>query len=314
MTAPYEHVDLDDLAALAAQTGSDLTDTDVLTAEQARHVRSHLSSCGLCQDTFDALLAVPAALASFPAPPAPVDVTARVLAAIQHEVATRTAEGSSVRSLDAARTRPISSGRGRRSARVGAALLATAAALGIGYVVVDGAMVGGGDDPADMSAESLDGADAPAPMGSLDEGAAFVLTSATLEEGVRVLLADGPSAETTTERVPGEVAGDNPVQGEDGELPPLLTFKPTDQCVQVALDRAGTPRSVIATEIASFDDAPAVVVVLSKPGAVRNSDVDVWILSSSCLTSLPSVGSGVADDAEAGQQPVEVLAHQTVTR
>lgn len=298
MSAPYEHIEVDRLAELA---------DDVLPVDEARVVRSHLATCAHCQELFASLLAVPAVLRSSPPPPVPVDVTARVLAAIEREAVARAAEGSSVRSLDAARARPT-----RRLARVGGGLLATAAALGIGYAVVDGAMVGGGADgptsgDSSLSSEEMDEladgpAEEPAAGGDTTEDGAIELTSASLETDVRALLDAAPTGarEPSTE-----------VQGEDGEQPPLLTGKPTDACVEIAQERAGTNQAPLAVQVTRYEGEAAVLVVLAEPDASVNTAVDAWVVSATCLSAVPSVSSG---GGEIAQDAVDVLVRETVTR
>jgi hypothetical protein len=308
MTVPFAHVSAEQLGLLAER---------VLPVDEATIAEGHLVECESCQATYDTLLAVPAILASIPPPSAPVDVTARVVAAIERESMARAAVGDGVHSLDEARTRaktklstqPATPPRRRRFvAAFGAALLGSAAVLGGGYLFLSQGFLGSGADSPDSrgqaeeyaggSGDSEGGADsasggAHAPTMAT---AGREYTRATLVDDVRALLAgavvtedDEGGAERETTRAPAPAEG--------GEVVALNT------CVAAVQAQAGTNAVPVATDVGTYEGIPAVIVVFADQNALPRDEVEVWVVAAGC---------GTSDGTGGGQ--LEVLVQDSVRR
>ena len=260
MSADDTHLSIEALADLGA---------DAMPQAEVAAADAHLLTCQTCRATRDLLAGVPALLASVAPEPIPVEVTARVAAAIEREQIARAGEASAPAA--AARTHPArASVRRRFGARLGAGLLGATAVLGGGYLVVSGL---GGSNDADSPAafgSARDTGDAASEGGTFDDGAqapaasALAYGAASLDMDVQRLLTQTTSGQES-ERTPSTV------QGEDGQIgePDDVATK---TCVTATQRRAGSKAVPLAVDVSTYDGTPAVVIVLPEgSGAAPSS-------------------------------------------
>ena len=163
---PAEQARPDARSHVSAEQVADLLE-DLLAADEAATVATHLSTCNSCAAVRDRLEGLPALLASArtddPMLPMPADVAGRLDRALAAEARERAA-GSSEPVDEQATATVVPISRATRSRKVFAGLVAAAAVV-TGFVVVGDVVGGGSDGTADMSSADSgadDGADAGA--------------------------------------------------------------------------------------------------------------------------------------------------------
>ncbi|MFE5580385.1 hypothetical protein [Kitasatospora sp. NPDC056531] len=292
---------------------ADLAEGLIEPAATAEALRRHLDGCAECRETVDALAEVQALLGAVEPEPMPVDVAARLDAALAEaaraeavhaeaahaEAAGRPQEAAgtdhrtvtpapSVRAAaapSAPPSRPASAtGPGRprpRRRRAGLLLGATAvlAALGLG-----GALLLNSSDPTDRPSVA---AGAPAGTSAADQsartprstGPVTVYQEDRLTAQVQQLLARSGTAPGPRATGPAKSDAAAPAEGIRPELntpatPNSAAASPPASCPAPA---AGTP---LATDRGSFQGAPVEVLVYPAPG--RAGFVDVYLRSPDC--------------------------------
>ncbi|MEJ8670204.1 hypothetical protein [Streptomyces sp. NBC_01614] len=274
---------------------SDLTE-GLLPPARTTEVRSHLDQCELCADVHGSLEEIRELLGTLPGPARmPADVAGRIDAALAAEallnatapdgVAAPTLAGDThaalsgaddgahvSRETSAAAHRPAGHARSsttgpgrkdrkkpgrRRVAVLGAAF--TAAALGLGSVLLTSLMGGGGAGP------SADGG----------QTTADTFSAAKLEKQVTDLLAASESSPGTS-RGPDRSLG---VEGNsDTESPKILREITVPDCVREGINRDD---AALAAEEGVYQGKDALLVVL--PDANDASRVTVYVVDSTCV-------------------------------
>ncbi|NUT31277.1 MAG: hypothetical protein HOV84_36070 [Streptomyces sp.] len=279
---------------------SDLTE-GLLPPSRTADVRRHLDECELCADVHASLEEIRGLLGSVPGPPRmPADVAGRIDAALAaeallnatapddvdaptHAGSTRPLSGadggahvsretSPVADRPAGRARSSTTGpgrkdrkkAGRRKAVLGAAF--TAAALGLGSVLLTSLMGGGGAGP------SADGG----------ATAADTFSAAKLEKHVVDLLAKNESA-TGGARTPDDSVG---VKG--GPDTKMLRDIPVPECVREGIGRTN---AALAAEKGVYKGKDALLVVL--PAASDDSRVTAYLMDATCVKERSSTKAEV---------------------
>ena len=267
---------------------SDLTE-GLLDPSRSADIRRHLASCDLCADVHASLEEIRGLLGTLPEPPRmPDDVAERIDAALAAEAllssmppksddtpataGNSNALGVSRETATADRpsghARSATTGPGRKNRKQGGrrrvAVLGavfTAAALGVGSVLVATLTGGGGPDTSAHGQAT----------------AADTFSRSTLNEQVADLLdkAKGPDA-------PDSLGTD----GDAGTVRPKIFAQPTvPGCVQKGIGRSD---AALATEEGTFQGTEALLVVL--PDTSDSTRVDAYIVDSTCVQH-PSAGS-----------------------
>ncbi|WP_406200229.1 hypothetical protein OG331_25445 [Streptomyces sp. NBC_01017] len=274
---------------------SDLTE-GLLPPARTTEVRSHLDQCELCADVHGSLEEIRELLGTLPGPARmPADVAGRIDAALAaeallnatapdgvdaptlagdtHAAISGADDGAHVsRETSAAAHRPAGHARSsttgpgrkdrkkpgrRRVAVLGAAF--TAAALGLGSVLLTSLMGGGGAGP------SADGG----------QTTADTFSAAKLEKQVTDLLAASESSPGTS-RGPDRSLG---VEGNsDTESPKILREITVPDCVREGINRDD---AALAAEEGVYQGKDALLVVL--PDANDASRVTVYVVDSTCV-------------------------------
>lgn len=311
-----DHYDLDRLADLAE---------DLLPDADATAARAHLDSCPSCRAEYTAVQGVGGLLLAAAHPPMPLDVTTRIEAALTREAAAhagapasagapgRTAAAASpvgpahddVSSLAGARAR-----RTHRIRRAATALVGVAAVLGGVFVFGSSVDWLGGTDDDEPTAGGFDssagdeaaggGNETAAPEAAEGEGteeegagedgaeslpealAAGGYTAAGLTDEVRSLLAD-----TTPPRLSGTEAP-NDQDGTQTDGVPDSTV--AAGCVAAVAAETGIDRPPLAVDVSSYEDQPAVVVVVAPPRG-NTGVAQIWVVGDGCLTALGTTGT-----------------------
>ncbi|WP_333739482.1 anti-sigma factor family protein [Streptomyces sp. IBSBF 2806] len=277
---------------------SDLTE-GLLTPARSADVRRHLDDCELCADVHASLEEIRGLLGDLPAPPhMPDDVAHRIDAALAaeallnatapdtepaHETAAAVAADAEATAdaFPVSRETPTSADRPsghpratttgpgrkdrqtrRRGNRRKVAVLGavfTAAALGLGSVLVS-SLTGGGN-PGSATHQSA---------------APDTFSAGTLETQVTDLLAKAGGS-----RSPSSMG----IQGEPESQTPKILRQPTvPSCVQKGI---GRDEGALATEVGTYKGTDAVLVVL--PDATDSTRVDAYIMDTACVNH-PSSG------------------------
>ncbi|MGW1610911.1 anti-sigma factor family protein [Streptomyces sp. NPDC002285] len=274
---------------------SDLTE-GLLPPARTTEVRSHLDECELCSDVHASLEEIRELLGTLPGPARmPADVAGRIDAALAAEAllnatapdgveaptlggATHTPvsgaddsahvsrETSAASDRPAGHARSSTTGPGRKSrskpgrrrvAVLGAAF--TAAALGLGSVLLTSLMGGGGAGP------SADGG----------QTGADTFSAAKLEKQVTDLLAASESS-------PGSSRGPDRSMGIEGgsdtESPKILREITVPDCVKKGINRDD---AALAAEEGVFQGKDALLVVM--PDASDVSRVAVYVMDATCV-------------------------------
>lgn len=273
---------------------SDLTE-GLLAPARSAEVRRHLDACDLCADVHASLEEIRGLLGDLPGPPRmPDDVAGRLDAALAAEalldatapdtehaqetvpaVAGDTDAPPVSRETTTAADRPSGHARsttgpgrkGRRNDRRGnrrrVAVLGavfTAAALGLGSVLVS-SLTGGGGNPGSAPHQST---------------APDTFSASKLHTQVTDLLAKAGGS-----RSPSSMG----IQGEpDTQTPKILRQPTVPPCVQQGIGRS---EAVLATETGTYKGTDAVLVVL--PDASDSTRVDAYIMDTACVNH-PSSG------------------------
>ena len=274
---------------------SDLTE-GLLPPARTTEVRSHLDQCELCADVHASLEEIRGLLGTLPGPARmPADVAGRIDAALAAEAllnasapdgvdapplagGTRTSasdaddsthvsrETSAATDRPAGRARSSTTGPGRkdrkkhgrrRVAVLGAAF--TAAALGLGSVLLTSLMGGGGAGP------SADGG----------QTTADTFSAAKLEKQVTDLLAASESSPGTS-RGPDRSLGME--GGRDTESPKILREITVPDCVRKGINRDD---AALAAEKGVYQGKDALLVVM--PDASDVSRVTVYVVDATCV-------------------------------
>ncbi|WP_328426110.1 anti-sigma factor family protein [Streptomyces sp. NBC_00443] len=277
---------------------SDLTE-GLLPPARTTEVRSHLDQCELCADVHASLEEIRELLGTLPGPARmPADVAGRIDAALAaeallnatapdgvdtptlagetgetHTAASGADDGKHVsRETSAATDRPAGRARSsttgpgrkdrkkhgrRRVAVLGAAF--TAAALGLGSVLLTSLMGGGGAGP------SADGG----------QSTADTFSAAKLEKQVTDLLAASESSPGTS-RGPDRSLGVE--GGPDTESPKILREITVPDCVRKGINRDD---AALAAEEGVYQGKEALLVVM--PDASDVSRVTVYVLDATCV-------------------------------
>lgn len=287
------HPDADALSELDAGLLDD-------TAEAAQ-LQDHVAGCRRCADLLLLLRDTHRLLAGLPAVAIPAEVAARIDAALAAETtsAPRTAEAPVASTITAPATSPgsvtvLSTARrgGRSAARRRWLPGAGAVAAGVAVLLAGAVGLGALQQRGGHSAATSRAAGAGAPHRTAAVPAAPVVTGrdytpATLDDGVRSLLAAGSTPKRTPaplfEHSPGQSDRGSAVQPVDPALNRLRQPAALGACVA---ELAGNPRiAALAVELARFQGRPAAVVVLPDPDPAK---VRAWVVGPAC-------GPGQAD-------------------
>jgi hypothetical protein len=272
---------------------SDLTE-GLLSPSRADDLRRHLDECELCADVHDSLEEIRGLLGTLPAPSRmPTDVAERIDAALAAEAllsatapdeidqSKLTGAGHSVSAVDdgahVSRETSASAGRpsgharssttgpgrkdrkkaGRRKVAVLSAAF-TAAALGLGSVVLTSLMGGGGSGPAAGGQTTAD-----------------TFSAAKLEKQVSALLAENESSLGGTKKPDRSLGA---VGGPDTASPRIFREITVPECIRQGIGRDG---SALATEEGRYKGKEALLVVL--PHASDASRVTVYVMDATCV-------------------------------
>ncbi|MEU1191992.1 hypothetical protein [Streptomyces sp. NPDC005859] len=287
---------------------SDLTE-GLLAPARSADVRQHLDGCELCADVHASLEEIRGLLGTLPGPPRmPDDVAHRIDAALAAEALLNSTapqdaqasqpagavtadadarhvsrETATVTDRPAGRARPTTTGPGRKERKKGSrrrvavlGAVLTAAALGLGSVLVS-SLTGGG-----------------APGSSAHQSTGPDTFSATALEGrVTDLLTKAQGS-----RSPQSLG----IQGESdsaspGAASPKTLLQPTvPPCVQAGIGRSET---ALATEQGTYQGTNALLVVL--PDSSDSTRIDAYIVDTTCVEHPAS-------------SPAKVLLTNTYTR
>lgn len=292
MSTDDTHLSIDQLADLGA---------DAMPQAEVAAADAHLLTCQSCRAARDLLAGVPALLASVTAEPIPVEVTARVAAAIEREQIARAGDAGAPLAPDAVGAYPARLRVRRRfGARLGAGLLGATAVLGGGYLVASGLVGGSAEDNPAALGSARDEADSGTFDDGLQDPAAAEMTygAASLEQDVQRLLTQTTSVQRG-EPTPGAVLGEDGQVGEPDDVA-------TKTCVAATQRRAGSKAVPLAVDVSTYDGTPAVVIVLPE-GSSSGADalLDVWVIGTGCLSADDEDIAGVAAN-------LEVLLHRGV--
>lgn len=274
---------------------SDLTE-GLLSPSRTADVRRHLDECELCADVHTSLEEIRALLGTVPGPPRmPDDVAGRIDAALAAEaLLSATApgepeappardgrgagedEGAHVSRETSSASRPAGHARssttgpgrkdrkraGRRKVALGAAF--TAAALGLGSVLLTTLVGGGGSGPAAEGGQT--GND--------------TFSASRLEKNVSDLLAKSDSSPGTS-RGPDRSMG---IAGEpDTKSPQILREITVPDCVRKGIGRND---AALAAEEGRYQGKDALLVVL--PDASDAGRVTVYLMDATCVRNASS--------------------------
>ena len=267
-----QHVDTDTLADL---------DEGLLAGDTARVVQDHLRDCARCAADRAALAGVPTLLAAAAdVGPVPDDVARRLADAVRAEAvrgATATAPaGATVIPLQ--RRSPI----GMRVLQAAAALVLVVAGLGI---AVD-AFQGGGDDELATSAGGAADSATDSEMEARRDVGGFPVTSSgrdwapeTVRSAVPQILAGSlQPAPTAAAGQDSGAGGESSARSLAAEATGRLAGGPElAECVTALNDGPVTPLGV---DLATWQGAPAVVIVLPTPD--DPATVDEWVVGPQC--------------------------------
>ncbi|MFE6620599.1 anti-sigma factor family protein [Streptomyces sp. NPDC057740] len=273
---------------------SDLTE-GLLSPSRTADVRRHLEQCELCADVHASLEEIRNLLGTVPGPPRmPADVAGRIDAALAaeallnatapddaeatshadeirpvpgaHESAHVSRETSSPADRPAGHARSATTGPGRKNrkkaGRRKVAVLSaafTAAALGLGSVLLTSLMGGGGAGP------TADGG----------QTATDTFSAARLETQVADLLAKNESA-TAGPHKPDRSLGTQ--GGPDTQSPQILREITVPECVRKGI---GRDDAALAAEEGVYKGKDALLVVL--PHATNDSRVTVYVMDATCV-------------------------------
>ncbi|MFH0517435.1 anti-sigma factor family protein [Streptomyces sp. M41] len=279
---------------------SDLTE-GLLPPSRAADLRRHLDECELCADVHASLEEIRGLLGTLPGPSRmPADVAERIDAALAAEAllnatasddrapaalagasATTSAaddaahvsrETSPAADRPTGRPRSSTTGPGRKerkkTGRRKVAVLSaafTAAALGLGSVLLTSLMGGGGSGP------SADGG----------QTAADTFSAGKLDSQVADLLTKSESSGSGSRKPERSMGVEG---GPDTERPRVFRAVTVPECVQKGIGRSG---SAIATEEGVYKGKDALLVVM--PEATDDSRVNVYVVDATCVTH-PSSG------------------------
>ncbi|WP_217212344.1 anti-sigma factor [Streptomyces sp. AC550_RSS872] len=258
---------------------SDLTE-GLLPSSRAADVRRHLEQCELCADVHASLEEIRDLLGAVPGPPRmPADVAGRIDAALAAEALLNATapddahhgthvsrETSATADRPAGRARSATTGPGRKNRKTAgrrkvAVLSAafTAAALGLGSVLLTSLMGGGGAGP------TADGG----------QTATDTFSAAKLETQVADLLAKNRGS-TEGSQKPERSLG---TLGEpDTKSPQILREITVPECVRKGI---GRDDAALAAEEGVYKGKDALLVVL--PDATNDSRVTVYLMDAACV-------------------------------
>ncbi|MCF1593162.1 anti-sigma factor family protein [Streptomyces muensis] len=277
---------------------SDLTE-GLLSPSRTADVRRHLEQCELCADVHASLEEIRDLLGTLPGPPRmPADVAGRINAALAaeallnattsddaeattpHTEAARSASGahdsahvsretSATADRPAGHARSAATGPGRKNrknrtkaGRRKVAVLSaafTAAAVGLGSVLLTSLMGGGGAGP------TADGG----------QTATDTFSAAKLETQVADLLAKSESSPESSGK-PDRSLGTQ--GGPDTKSPQILREITVPECVRKGI---GRDEAALAAEEGVYKGKDALLVVL--PDATNNSRVTVYLMDATCV-------------------------------
>lgn len=272
----YEHLDVDTLAELAA---------GLLDTHQAEAARAHLTDCAACSRRAGDLVRTSEVLAAASRPRMPVDVAARLDAALAAEArarAVRTSAEGQTPTVSARDGSVVPLARRRRRKRLAATVAVAASA-----VVLAGGVVGvrafQGAEPQRTSASRAQGSGA----GDATRKDAQVNPPDQNAEAAEPVTASG--RDYSSRELPGQVAellrdeSKKPQMGTQ-ELKPtprplrsLATPATLAHCVTHVAGNAGTPP--LAVDLARYAGEPAAVIVVP---STRPDKASVWVVDPSC--------------------------------
>lgn len=279
--AGLSEVELDRLAdwTAGALESTDAAEVARLVATDPRWSQAHALLVEADQAVRDDLLA-----ASAPAPAMPLDVVARI------EAALRDASSGSVIPLDPTRARPSTRTRSRSSSRRrsdprrrhNSRILAIAAAViavagGLGYALTQVPSVGGSATSAAPALDSAEGDAGPGQVAAPNSGALPRVVVTDTNYTRTALAALGAVSDTAAEAPPGLTSGGNatrdapfPVpdvmkQAIPGPLARLTAPAALSACLSAVVQ--AHPGAPVSVEFARFDGQPALIILLRTNGA-----------------------------------------------
>lgn len=266
VTGTATHVDLDTMAQL---------DEGLLTPAAERRIRAHVATCPRCSARLQSVVGVRTALAAAPAERLPVEVGARLDAALAH----------AGRQLAGTDRGAVPFGPRRARWRPNGGLLAAGAAASIVVLLFGALVVGvlrgsGSSDGTAGSGRSQAGGSAAGVPNAVVTASGRDYNATTLRAALPTLLgATGaaklgvPTAGRDSTAVP---AAPGPARRQGAELGPCVA--------ELAGGAAVRP---LAVDRARYAGKPATIVVL--PEAGRPATLDVWVVGSGCTRGDPQV-------------------------